>query len=71
MTPAEIAAKLTPAQVRALRQWEGRREILSACPYIDQEFLMLNGMVKRVRPMLTQITPLGQAVLAVLDEGTK
>jgi hypothetical protein len=66
-TPEQIAASLTPAQVRALFQWNNRREILSACPYDIQSSLAELGLIARVRPMLTQATELGRAVLAALD----
>jgi hypothetical protein len=69
MTPEQIAASLTDAQVRALLQWHNRKEILSACPYDVQQSLAEFGLIERVMPMLTQATPLGRAVLAVLDGG--
>ena len=68
MTPTEIATKLTPAQVDAMYLWNNRREILSVCPYDVQSHLTELGLVERTRPMLTQATPLGRAVLAELDK---
>ncbi len=73
MTPAEIAKRLTPAQVRALRdllKFHGRD--YSECTEADWQALVSaehkpelvdwNELSHR-----TEITPLGRAVLAELD----
>ena len=65
MTPAEIAAALTPAQVRALRDpWVCDR----------QDFIALTDAenwagIDLLKP--NPLTPLGRAVLAALDGGAE
>lgn len=64
MTPAEIAAQLTPAQVRALRDpngcnWQSYR---SAELFEHRHNICLLG-----RHPGPRVTPLGRAVLAALD----
>ena len=60
MTPTEIAAKLTPAQVRALRLKQAGWA--ADCSWGDWWALMRHGLVG-----LDWITHLGRAVLAELD----
>ena len=71
--PTEIAAKLTPAQVRALRDLQRfHGQNYSECSNSDWEALV----AAEVKPEIvgwndtahrTEITPLGRAVLAALD----
>lgn len=81
MTPEQIAAKLTPAQVRALPAWR------NATTYLGGFLVAVSAQVKWMRPISTAlvrkglllpdkehpgiktITPLGREVLAVLDGG--
>ena len=60
MTPEEIAAKLTPAQVRALRDPDG-------CS--DDDWRAFLGVIPKLRVWagFWMITDLGRAVLAALD----
>lgn len=64
MTPQEIAAKLTPAQARALRDLDG-------CTYEDFHALM-QFEIHSLPPdqeltTFTELNDLGRAVLACLD----
>lgn len=64
MTPAEIAKKLTPAQVRALRDPEGTAYNDGVADlYFDYGLLHSKWCTERV------LTDLGRAVLAELDKG--
>ena len=77
MTPEQIAALLTPAQVRALRKWVGIVNPMSHGALnvrVDvYDRLWDAGLVVPVRADnpdgLSTITPLGLAVLAALDKG--
>ena len=65
MTPAEIAAKLTPAQVRALRDPIN-------CTDEDFEAFCLDPItmdLADISPL--RISPLGREVLAVIEEAGK
>lgn len=66
MTPAEIAAKLKPAQIRAMRDPEGCH-ITEEWALIDFEaaHLEIDALYKVGKP--NRITDLGRAVLAALD----
>jgi len=72
MTPAEIAARLTPAQVRALRLTEGgewsdvllndidpAERMIGKRDIDDTSFWLVSDKLR--------LTPLGRAVLAALD----
>jgi hypothetical protein len=67
MTPAEIAAKLTPAQVRALRDLPsaGAVALFSLCDFEDEHLSGFHLFDVKVRPFAP--TKLGRAVLAELD----
>ena len=76
-TPAEIAKKLTPAQVRALRDLQKYRgRDYSECSASDWEALVSAEIKPEVvdwndKANRSEITPLGQAVLAALDGEAK
>ncbi len=63
MTPAEIAAKLTPAQVRALRDPEGTLYEHGVAD-IYHDFGLIESKWRGERTL----TPIGRAVLAELDK---
>jgi len=68
MTPAQIAASLTEAMVRALRDPEGCHlsdELELIC--FEDDHLHINALYLVGYPSAP--TPLGRAVLAVLDGG--
>jgi len=73
MTPREIADKLTPAQVRALRdlkKFHGRS--YSECSNSDWDALVSAGIKPEIVAWSddshrSEITPLGRAVLSCLD----
>jgi hypothetical protein len=79
MTPAEIAAKLTPAQIRALRAFSAHgftsaysaKATLTTMYAIDKRRLIKNqsilGWMFSQRTCTWLITDLGRAVLAALD----
>lgn len=68
MTPAEIAAKLTPAQVRALRSPWG----VHGSTYTSlRNFERKHGVLLLPLPLNDGWTDLGRAVLAELDKGEK
>ena len=78
MTPAEIAAKLTPAQVRALKTHAAQKSPLLASLFVKDARRMLGSLVKlgllkadSEYPGIKYQTPLGRAVLAALDGETK
>jgi hypothetical protein len=66
MTPAEIAAKLTQAQVRALRDPDGTL-YENGVADIYHDFALIKSKWRGERVL----TPLGLAVLAELDKGAK
>jgi|GEM_PF-3151583 len=73
MTPEEIAAKLTPAQVRALRLYDiGHQMTYEAdCPHEDWLGLKYSheydALIQPTEDCKSSITPLGRAVLAAMD----
>lgn len=66
MTPADIAAKLTQAQVRALRG--GKVQKLPAFPSLIAFEMEHEVTLCSVKWGRSEPTPLGRAVLAVLDK---
>ena len=66
MTPAEIAAKLTPQRVAMLRAWnpppDSLIDRLALCITNEMAWAEQNGMVGRFG-----VSDLGRAVLAALD----
>ena len=76
MTPEQIAAKLTKSQVRALRQYVEINNPMLATLAVKDARRMLGsiektGIFRRDIEYLGvfHITPIGRAVLAVLDKG--
>ena len=77
MTPEQIAASLTPAQVRAMNGKRGYTDWLSHASAVRpgvQERIIRKGLWETFRPephglLCVRATPLGLAVLAALDKG--
>ena len=70
MTPEQIAASLTPAQVRALAVYMDGRDFPSATVGFSLTSQLLRLDLLENGPGMTErITPLGLAVLAALDKG--
>jgi hypothetical protein len=67
MTPSEIAAKLTPAQVKQLSRWKGGERRLSYQAKVS--LARIYDLTAMNLLSLGKITPLGLAVLAALDKG--
>ena len=76
-TPEQIAASLTPAEVRALQGKRGYTDWLrhaSSVRLSVQERIIRKGLWETFRPephglLCVRTTPIGLAVLAALDKG--
>ncbi len=66
MTAAEIAAKLTPAQIRALRDPNGKHLIITMWA-----LCIAYRLIEQSGPQQLQLTDFGREVLAVIKEAGK
>lgn len=72
MTPAEIAARLTPAQRRALlwlpADGSQRKRVLGKPPSYQAMFLLRPSLAEDVEFEIYRLTPLGQQVRALVAQ---